>query len=314
MRLSEDALAVRAGRLTGTTGAAAVGVSPHDTRLWAYQLVTGLAEVEMNEAMEWGLLLQPPVASKFASKHHVRVEACETRPHPDLAFLAASGDYTILDTGELLEIKTASARQRGEWGEPGTDEVPYHYLVQVAIQLAVYRAPAAHVAVLFGGQEYQEYYVRRDEDLEGSLVERLERFYLDHIVPRIPPDPVDPEDFLVYLENRYPRDDCSTVTATPAIERVVSELVEARKVRAQAAEIEKEARGQIEAFMGAARRLDTSRGHILWSTTKDRSEVDWQAVAWAAGASRELISEHTTIRPGARQFRPYLKESLHVAE
>lgn len=312
--LSPEALAVRAGRITGTTAAAVLGVSPYDTPLAAYQLITGLATVEPNEAMEWGLLLQPVVAARFAESHRTALEACETRPHPSLPFLAASGDYQVLATGELVEVKTASERQRTEWGEPGTDEIPYHYLVQVAVQLAVYEAPAAHVAVLFGGQEYEEYFVRRDEGLELFVVERLERFYLDHLVPRVAPAATSAEDMLDYLKNRYPRDDGSTLEATPDVERSIANLVTARSVKAEAAELERAARAEIEAFMGPARRLESASGHILWSTTKDRRDVDWQAVAWAAGCSRELIDAHTTIRPGARQFRPYLKETPHVIE
>lgn len=309
MSLTAEALAIRAGRLTGTTSAGALGVSPYDTPLWAYQVVTGLAEFEPNEAMQWGLLLQPAIASHFAAKHRVEVRECETEPHAEHAFLAASGDYAIPSLGELLEIKTASARQRVEWGEPGTDEIPYHYLVQVAIQLAVYQVPAAHVAVLFGGQEYEEYYVRRDLDLERDVLTRLERFYLDHIVPRVAPPASCPADFLEYLKHRYPRDDGSTIEAVPAIEHALCQLLEARVVKAEAADLEADAKGQIQAFMGEARRLESSGGYVLWSTTKDRVDVDWQAVAWAAGATRELIAEHTTIRPGTRQFRPYLKET-----
>lgn len=312
--LSAEAQEIRAGRITGTTAAGVLGVSPYMTPLAAYQQIMGLATVEPNEAMEWGLELEPVIARRFAHRFGHEIERCLTRRHPELDWLAASGDYALAGINEGLEIKTASVRMRGEWGDPGTDAVPYQYVVQCAVQMAVYGFEGVHVAVLFGGQELVAYFIRRDAELLTEIIERLGGWHRRHVVAGVPPEPTCPSDMLDYLANRYPKSNTDIVEASPEIEDAMREYREASAVEKEAQEIKQSARARMEAFMGEAGELRGAIGKVYWRTPKPSVDVDWRAIVEQALVAPELINAYTTMKAGRRAFRPYLKEAENVSE
>ena len=79
-------------------------------------------------------------------------------------------------------------------------------------------------------------------------------------------------------------------------------LVEQRE-RIDAAE--KEVRAALEECIGGASGLDGgATGRVTWKAGAPRHTTDWEAVAWAAGATDALIAQHTTTKPGPRIFRP----------
>ncbi len=97
-----------------------------------------------------------------------------------------------LTTDRILECKTAHAlasSRSDEWGEPGTDEVPEHYWLQVQWYLGITGADAGDLAVLFGGREHCIYTVEADRELFDDLPETASTWWRDHIEADLPPEP-----------------------------------------------------------------------------------------------------------------------------
>jgi putative phage-type endonuclease len=173
--------------------AAALGISPYATPWELYQRKTGaLPPIEPNDAMEIGLLMEPVVASLYERRTGrgigERQVSLASRVRP---WLRATLDG-IADDGRPVEFKAVGARMAREWGEPGTDEAPPHYLCQVHQQLIVSGAEVADLAVLIGGQDFRVYTIERDPEFEGMILPRLQEFWgrIERGDPP-PPSPLD---------------------------------------------------------------------------------------------------------------------------
>lgn len=173
----------------GSDAAAVLGLSKWRTPLDVYLEKRGEGiTYEPNDAMHWGTLLEPVIRQEYADRtgNLVREYGTEIVWHPKVPFLFATVDG-VTDSGRLLEIKTARASD--EWGEPGTDEIPQVYLIQVQHYLACVQLPVADVAVLIGGQDFRLYEVEEDLELQDMIVESEIEFW-GRVKSGNPPDPV----------------------------------------------------------------------------------------------------------------------------
>jgi putative phage-type endonuclease len=179
--------------LGGSDAAAALGISPWRTPydLWLEKTAADAPRPPPTEPMRWGVLLEPLIRAEYSRRtgRNVRVFP-DTLRHPSHDWMIAHldgrvGDGNILN--RILEVKTA--RDGRGWGEPGSDGIPLHYLVQVHHYLIVSGAQIADLAVLIGGSDFRIYTVRADETIARQLVEREAEFW-HQVERREPPAPV----------------------------------------------------------------------------------------------------------------------------
>jgi putative phage-type endonuclease len=184
-------LAERQRSIGGSEAAAAIGVSPYESALGLYLRKIGAASpVRETEAMRWGTRLEPAIAEAYQeATGHSFIAAQQFLRSPDHEWMTATIDR-VRDDRRLIEFKTAGIRSAHLWGEPGTDEIPIQYMVQVHHQLVVAGAEVADVATLIGGQELRIYTIDRDDDVAARIVEREAEFWSR--VERRDPPPVDP--------------------------------------------------------------------------------------------------------------------------
>lgn len=180
----------------GSSDASAVcGVNPYKTALEVYlHKVAGApatGRLSDEPAIRFGLILEPAVARAYELQYGVGLVEPEPAIHPDFPWMGATADRIALDSEgkpcRIIEIKTSSSFARG-WGEPGTDEIPEMYMIQVQHQLAVYQLDVADVAVLIDGRDFRIYQVERNQAVIDSLIQ-IEADFWDRVVRRLPPDP-----------------------------------------------------------------------------------------------------------------------------
>lgn len=187
----------RRNGLGGSEVAPMLGLSPYESRFTLWHRKAGVvAPAETTAEMEWGTRLERAVCDKFLDEHpefvNLDIDDSGTYCHPDRPWQIANPDMVLhTNDGDLygptaiFEAKTA--RYDDEWGEPGTDQIPVHYRCQVLWYLDVFGLDTAHVAVLFGGNDYREYVVHYDAD-DAALMVRKAREFLDTIEAGTPPD------------------------------------------------------------------------------------------------------------------------------
>lgn len=182
--------AARRRGIGGSDIAAIMGLSPYKTRLDVWREKRGLAEpFEGNAATDWGKILEPVVADKYAATtDRIIVNWGQQIQHedPSLYFMLANIDRAVVNLGmtpvvswkpgkglttdRILEVKTAGFHSAHMWGEPGTDQIPDHFLLQCQWYLEVTGTQICDVAVLIGGQDFRIYTVERNEDLIREMI------------------------------------------------------------------------------------------------------------------------------------------------
>lgn len=306
--LSPEELALRKTGIGASEIGAVVGLNPYAGPLDVYLRKLDLIEDDAGEAAEWGHLLEPLIADRYARETGETLERCSTLVHPSEPWILATPDRLSL-SGRVVECKTASLRVAHRWGEPGTDEVPEEYLAQVTWQMLVTGHRVADIALLVGGQEFRIYTVPFDGELAAALVEQGRAFWHDHVLAQVPPPSGSEKAVREWLRQRYPRDLGDIRTAGPDEADALEALRQARIAFAEAEARKTAAEDQVKRLIGDDAGLSHPEiGRVTWKKNKDSERVDWKAVAKALQPSADLVAKHTTIRPGPRVLRCNLKE------
>lgn len=183
----------RRGYIGGSDAAAICGLSKWKNKAALYLEKIGeveSADLSANERVYWGTTLEAIVADEYAKRTGLRVRRVNRLlKHKDYPFVAVHIDRIVLDGERILECKTTDGARRADWGEPGSDQIPDYYLPQAQHSLLVTGREQCDVAVLFGGNEFAIYHVRRDGAFIDGLIALELDFWLHHVVPRIPPEP-----------------------------------------------------------------------------------------------------------------------------
>ena len=174
--------------------------------------------IEVNEAMNWGNVLEDPVALEFARVTGKKVARLNRMIQHKDGVLLANIDRRIVGESALLEVKTVGYNSMHLWGDSGTDEVPDKVLAQTLTYLAVTGYQKAYIACLIGGQELRIYEVYRDEEVIEDIVYKAAEFWKT-VEDDCHPAPTEPSS----VEVLYPENNDS-FTVDAAIASTTSEL------------------------------------------------------------------------------------------
>lgn len=256
--LTQDEIERRRHFLTATDVPQILGKSPWGNASDVYLNKVHRRQFTGNAATEAGTLLEPAVVA-WAHQQLGGVVEGDWRVHEN-GINACSLDAMTLD-GEPVEAKTSGIVGPGsphQWGEPGTDEIPDYYLLQVHAQLLVTGAKRAFVPALIGGRGFVMYVVRSHQGLEDQIQRASEQFWTEHVEARIQPDKTPKLETLKQL-----RREPESVVSIP------DELVElylAAKAEEKAAVAKAEAaQTQLLASLGVAEAGDYSGGRVWYS-------------------------------------------------
>lgn len=290
----------RAG-IGGSDVAPILGLSKWRTPLDVYRDKRGEGRQDVdNESMLWGRALEPVIRQQYADRTGRVVHLPDSMVfHPKHAFMLANLDgYT--DDGRLLEVKTARSGQG--WGEPGTDEIPEAYALQVQHYLCVTGYAVADVAVLISGSDFRLYEVHADRELQDMLIEAEAAFW-QRVITGNEPEPIT----FAEVQQRYGRSNAAgAVLAGPEVAEAVIELARI-KAQIKALEVaEEEAKAiVVRAFSDRGDTLiGKDRTLATWKLTKAPARFDTAAFK---AAHPDLAAQFT--RPGNPYRRLLIKES-----
>lgn len=223
------------GRLGCSELSAALGVIPWKTPFMLWSEKTGRAEPPDIGGMlriQLGNRLEAIVSDLYEEQTGQRVfrNSVPFR-HPSLP-IVGNIDRRIIRKRGGLEIKTALGRfPSSEWGEPGTDQIPLHYLLQCMGYLMLTGWDWWDVAVLLAGPEIRIYRVHPDPDAFDAIEQGVRAFW-KYVETDVPP----PNTTLADCAARWPLATGTTVEATAGDVEAVSEL---RRIKSEIAGLEK---------------------------------------------------------------------------
>ncbi|MFI6485231.1 lambda-exonuclease family protein [Nonomuraea sp. NPDC050663] len=170
--------------------AAVVGLNPWESKYSMWCVMSGLLDpAPETDQQRRGHYLEPAVAAWLADQH----PEYEMRPggswvsreHP---WYLASPDRLFCVDGRVAELVEVKSDANGEeWGEPGTDEIPIYYRVQVQVQMDVLGVHRTRLGLITGRLEFREYIVDYDVDDAEYLRAEAEEFLLSIAWGEMPP-------------------------------------------------------------------------------------------------------------------------------
>lgn len=176
----------------GSDAAVILGLSKWKTpyQLYLDKTSTDVAREDDSPVIEWGKRLEPVIRQKYVdlTGHTVFVPGDDKIiAHPSIPWMLASLDGIVnVDGGRVFEAK--NSRVGDIWGDPGTDQVPEAYLVQVQHYMGVTGFELADMAVLLFGHDFRIFEIPRDDDVIGIIMEAEEMFW-KRVQDRDPPEP-----------------------------------------------------------------------------------------------------------------------------
>ncbi len=200
----EEWLALRKQGIGGSDAGAICGLNPYVSPMKVFlDKTSDVYEDTDNEAMRQGRDLEEYVAKRFMEETGKKVRCCNYMlacDDLDYSFMQANVDRMITGENAGLECKTASAYSTGTWQD---GKIPPHYLCQCYHYMAVTGCDAWYLAVVVLGKDFLWFRIERDEEVINNLKDIERRFWFDHVLANIPPDPDGSDATEAYFKQRY---------------------------------------------------------------------------------------------------------------
>ncbi len=143
--------------------------------------------------------------------------------------------FTSSQPPAIVEIKTTGLT--GEWGDPGTDAVPYRVILQVHQQMLCTGWGKAYIAVLLGrwGLSEEMFIINRDERIIDAIAKRGTDFWNGYVLTKTTPPDAEKGDIKIF--KRIRREPNKYATINPDI---INAWETARNTRIECEKHEKE--------------------------------------------------------------------------
>jgi len=269
-----DWLEARRSGIGGSDAPAVLGVSKWRTPFQVWQEKRGeLVDSPTNWSMRWGTQMEPLLRQHYSDVTGREV-LMPTTPHqiirhPKYEWMLATPDGGTVDK-RLVEIKTS--RSTDGWGEPGTDEIPQAYLVQVQHYLCVTGFRIADVVLGIYGSEPAIYHVEADDELQELLIEAESQFW-KLVVSGEPPETTSYADVVARYGGKSV---ARAVVADTELVKTVSELAQI-KAQMKGLEVSEEAaKAALMQALGESDTLVDAAGKVLctWKAAKPAARFD----------------------------------------
>lgn len=283
-------------RLLGGSDAAAIaGVHPHKSPIDVWRRVVQGVEEPGTKQMRRGNLMEPVIREMAREDYKLSLLGPRKLRNTKRPHIRASLDDVnkTADTEEPVEFKSVSPWAAEDYGM-GDDEVPQHHICQVQFYMNEAGAPRARLFALIGVDDLRHYTIHADADIQGMLLEAVDKFHRDYIVPQRPPPPDHSEGYADYLARKFPSDDGRMLPPSAKYSALSADL---RSIKAQAKKLEAQEaliRNQILAELGDASGVE---GLFTYKWTRGRAVTDWSALATELKVPPEVVERHTRRSP-----------------
>lgn len=280
----------------GSDVAAILGLSKWSTPYQVYADKRGEAEDKPgNVDMLIGTMLEPWLFDEYK-----RVEGADIQKIDEILydkeypFLFANVDGLRED--RVVEFKTA--RDDSEWGQPGTDQCPAAYVLQVQHYMRVADKPLCDLGVLFKSSRVPElviYRIERDDELLGMVIPKLVEFW-NCVVEGVAPAAISSDD----ANWKYRKSEPKAISATDDIAKSASDLRRVKDAMATLKEQQDLLEARIKEYMQTNDVLKSGSDILAtWKTAKGATKID---VDRLRAEQPKLAEQYSKTFPGVRKF------------
>ena len=259
---------------------AILGLNKHKTALDVWAEKTGRKpddDLSDNEAVLFGNLLEDTIAQEWARRNSKKVRRVNrTLYHPQYDFIMGHIDRDVVGEQAGLEIKNM-----GEWvaksalGD-GEDEAKPEHIVQCLWYAMLWNVPHWYLAVLVGGNRLRQFTIKRDPELEKTILERAVSFWQNNVLADVPPPAVDYED----AKGHLPMDvTVSDVEADQELSALIDQAVDLKRKEDAHGKAFKAIQGQIAMKLSDNTDVKRNGSTILTWRTQKSSRISQEKLA-----------------------------------
>lgn len=314
-----DWLKARKRGIGGSDAAAILGLSPWASPMDVWLDKTGrredaVADPDREFMLDLGLQLEPVIAGLYEKRtgRELMVPPWGCISRPDFPMLMGSPDRLVKEDCRGVELKSENLYS-DKFGEPGTDQVPEHYLIQCVHYMALTGYKYWDIALLHGGARFSIYTIERDLDLESEMLNQLSAWWQRHVVGDTPPDVDGSDAWKVYLQKKHPANILPILDAEDEAAKLARKLHGCRGMIAHLENAEDELQNKLKVIIGDHEGIKGEFGKITWKKSKDGTDINWEECFRdmlahhvhpdvQAQIGSEVVARHTAPKTGSRRF------------
>lgn len=228
-------LGLRKQGIGGSDAAAAIGQSAWRTpyQLWLEKTNQDVSDFEMDWwAAQTGHALEPKIREWY-SREHAQVQEikgiCRSIKYPFMQFTADG--YVECDNA-IRGFEAKKYLSKDGWGEPGTDEVPDDYMIQVQHGMIVAGWEAFDISVSFWGNKPVIYHIEAHKELQQMIIDDEAEFW-EKVQKYIEPEITTTED----IKRRYRFSNGKSIVAT---DELVNACADLKNIKSQIKSLEEQ--------------------------------------------------------------------------
>ena len=183
----EDWLQARRLGIGGSDIGALLGLSQFKSPLQVFYEKTEGSTQEVNEAMEIGAAIEPWILRQWVNRAGHLEELNDDLlaiQFKTLPFLLHSPDALVRDVNGWCGVEIKNVRSDANW-----DPIPEFYMAQVQHGLLCSGLDRWIVVALVAGQKLITREIEPDKEFQGRIALTAEKFWVDHVLKNVPPEP-----------------------------------------------------------------------------------------------------------------------------
>lgn len=279
----------------GTSDASGIlGLSPYTNAYDVYVKKVEGETFEGNEVTRYGLEMEDICAKRFTEEtglktikdNKIRYHRCDPGTDP---WLSTNLDRVVITPeGRCpLEIKTVRDVAKKSWD----GDFPSWYKCQIMGQMAITGWHTCYVYVhIYGsfGIDFEIMQFHFDEDYWKESYKKLEHFWFENVLKRIPPEPTSESN----IKHLYPKaEEGSVITLSDPVEKAIEELEEVKAEILRANKQKKDLEVLIKKEIGEAETMMNDKYVVTYKNSKGRSTFNKKSFGLD---HPELLKEYTS--------------------
>lgn len=280
----------RGAGIGGSEIACIIGESEYAGPLTIWQRkVFGDNDYHQSEPARWGNLLESVIIAEWAKRtgrKYIRLPVNLRSNKHEFALANVDafevGDETLVIEGitvpkliGICEVKTTSTYNKELWDE---GEIPYAYVCQTNWYQEITGLHTCEIICLVGGQKLYSYPVPYIEDLVERMFTGGRKFWYDHIVAMVPPEPTAADEDTVLSSKEFEEEGPPVILEDDTSDNLVEAYIATREKISELKKLQDALKVQIYARIGNSRNAITS-GHTITISQAKRKSCDLEALA-----------------------------------
>lgn len=254
MALTPQQVEARLKRIGGDDAAAICGKHPYKTAYEIALRIRGEVEPENLDGLdiiEFGNEMEGVLARFYERKHKVKLYQPDTLVHKQFPFLSGNIDRRVEGQPDTaIECKNTGLYVQDTWGKPGTDEVPERVILQCTHYMILDpEIQRFKVLRCYGGNQYQEFVVPRNEQLVEALLAIEVEFYQNTLRGTVPEPDWGHQSTAETMKRAFRKIE-GTIEARPDLEHWTKAYEEANQELARVEKLTESVKNHIDHLMG----------------------------------------------------------------